>query len=188
MSQQELLKRVVAVLDSAAVPYMLTGSTVSSLQGEPRASHDIDFVVECSEAAVPELTAAFPAPEFYFSDDAARDAIRRLSMFNLLHVDTGDKVDFWLLTPEPFDRSRFSRRISEEMFGASLWVSAPEDTILAKLRWCQMAGGSEKQFNDALRVYEVQMPQLNLEYLSRWVGELDINAEWQRLRDTADVD
>jgi len=36
-----------------------------------------------------------------------------------------------------------------------IWVSSPEDTILAKLRWANLSGGSEKQFIDALRVYEV---------------------------------
>ena len=45
MSQQELLKRVVRILDGAKIKYMLTGSVVSSLQGEPRSTHDIDIVV-----------------------------------------------------------------------------------------------------------------------------------------------
>ena len=49
MPQQALLKRIVEALDGAGSPYMLTGSLASSLQGEPRASHDIDLVI--SESA-----------------------------------------------------------------------------------------------------------------------------------------
>ena len=45
MSQQKLLKLVVETLDSAGIEYMLTGSVVSSLQGKPRSTHDIDIVV-----------------------------------------------------------------------------------------------------------------------------------------------
>jgi hypothetical protein len=45
MSQPELLKGVVTRLDEAGIEYMLTGSIVSSLQGEPRATHDIDIVI-----------------------------------------------------------------------------------------------------------------------------------------------
>jgi len=45
MSQQELLKLVIARLDEAGIEYMLTGSLASSLQGEPRATHDIDLVI-----------------------------------------------------------------------------------------------------------------------------------------------
>ncbi len=37
MSQQELLRWAVQALDRAGIEYMLTGSIVSSLQGEPRA-------------------------------------------------------------------------------------------------------------------------------------------------------
>ncbi len=38
-------------------------------------------------------------------------------------------------------------------------------TILAKLRWAKLSGGSEKQFTDALRVFEVQAGELDLDYL-----------------------
>jgi len=40
MSQQELLKTVIQVLDRVGIPYMLTGSIVSSLQGEPRSTQE----------------------------------------------------------------------------------------------------------------------------------------------------
>ena len=46
MSQQELLKRVVQILTGSGIDYMVTGSVASSLQGEPRSTHDIDLVIE----------------------------------------------------------------------------------------------------------------------------------------------
>ena len=30
------------------------------------------------------------------------------SQFNLLDIRNGDKVDFWMLSDEPFDQSRFA--------------------------------------------------------------------------------
>ena len=71
------------------------------------------------------------------------DAINRQGMFNLIDVTSGDKVDFWMLTNEPFDRSRFARKYAEEVWGMRITVSSPEDTILAKLRWAKLSGGSE---------------------------------------------
>jgi hypothetical protein len=65
MSQQELLIRVVTVLEETITPYLLTGSVASSLQGEPRASHDIDLVVAMEAAGIPALVAAFLPPDFY---------------------------------------------------------------------------------------------------------------------------
>ncbi len=186
MSQQELLRRVVRALTDAGLDYMATGSVVSSLQGEPRASHDIDLVVAMVPSAAPALVAAFPPPEFYLSEESIRDAITARSMFNLLWIDTGDKVDFWMLTDEPFDQSRFARKRVEEVMGLRLKVSAPEDTILAKLRWARLAGGSEKQFTDALRVYELQRGQLDQSYLELWAGRLGVEQLWEKVKADAE--
>jgi hypothetical protein len=174
MSQQELLKQVIATLERLNIDYMVTGSIASSMQGEPRSSHDIDVVVNLPASAIPRLLKSFPPPDYYLAESAIRDAIQAGSMFNLLHVAEGEKVDFWILTEEPYDQSRFARRRREPALGSQLYVSAPEDTILMKLRWYKLAGGSEKQFTDALRVYEVQRELLDIGYLRDWATKLGI--------------
>jgi hypothetical protein len=108
-------------------------------------------------------------------------------MFSLLDSKEGGKVDFWVLTDEPFDHSRFARRYPEEFMGMKMQVSSPEDTILVKLRWANLSGGSEKQFTDALRVYEVQYEKLDIDYLEFWAKKLDIELLWNRLKDEAEV-
>jgi hypothetical protein len=186
MSQSSFLKTLVAVLDDLGIQYMLTGSLVSSLQGEPRASHDIDVVAEISHPAAEQLLERFPTPRYYASLDSVRQAIQRGEMFSVIDVDEGEKVDFWLLTDTPFDRSRFARRQREAFEETVIVVSSPEDTILAKLRWCDLSGGSEKQFGDALRVYEVQHGQLDLTYLEHWAETLGVQSLWRRLLSEAE--
>ena len=186
MSQQELLKRVAHVLDVQGVPYMVTGSFASSYLGAPRATHDIDLVVEIAPDRVAELLAAFPSPDYYLDEHAVRDAIARKAMFNLLQTTTGDKVDFWLVTDDPFDQSRFTRRQPADALGMRLVFSSPEDTILQKLKWADLSGGSEKQFIDALRVYELQRPTLDLAYLNDWAARLGVGAAWQRIQQEAE--
>ena len=66
-------------------------------------------------------------------------------------------------------------------------VSSPEDTILAKLRWAKLSGGSEKQFTDALRVYEVQYGNLDIAYLEYWARKLDVGSLWKRVMDEAET-
>jgi hypothetical protein len=185
MSQQELLIRVVDVLNRTGVDYMLTGSVASSFQGEPRSSHDVDLVVAPPPSAAKALAEAFPPPDFYLPEDFIREAIDRRSMFNLLWVTEGDKVDFWMLTDAPFDRSRFARKREEELFGVRMKISSPEDTILAKLNWAKESGGSEKQVTDALRVYEVQRDQLDLAYIDHWAAQLGVEPLWRRLKESA---
>jgi hypothetical protein len=178
---------VVAALDAAAIPYMISGSLASSLQGEPRASHDIDLVVEISPADVPRLAARLAGePPLYLDQIGARDAVAHGTLFNLIDEHTGDKVDFWPLTSEPFDRSRFARRRWVDALGLRLPFSAPEDTILMKLRWAHDAGGSERQLTDALRVYELQAAVLDHAYLDEWAAVLGVTDALARLRDQAE--
>ena len=182
MSQQALLTRIVEALDGDGIPYMLTGSLASSLQGEPRATHAIDLVVDIAASDVARVTRALSAPEVCLDEDAVSDAPRRRTMFNLIDSSSGDKADFWLLTDDPFDRERFARRLRVEALGLELSVSTPEDTILMKLRWSAQAGGSEKQFNDALGVYEFQGDVLDLAYLDRWAETLGLSAALVEIR------
>ena len=181
MSQSELLKKTAIVLDRLGVPFMLTGSLASSLQGEPRATHDIDVVVDVPAGRVDAILQEFPPPDYYLNRDAVEQALEQKGMFNLLELREGDKVDFWVLTDEPFDRSRFARRVRFDVDGVSVAVSAPEDTILMKLKWARDAGGSERQYRDALGVYEVQRGLLNVAYLEQWIGHLGLTGDWQRL-------
>lgn len=185
MSQPNLLKRIIDALDAAGIDYMITGSVASSLQGEPRLTHDLDLVAAIDIRQVDTLAKALSGTELYLDVEAARDAVRTGGMFNVIDMVEGDKVDFWMLTKEPFDRSRFGRRYPEQVFGLQLQVSSPEDTILAKLLWCKLSGGSEKQFRDALRVYEVQARLLDLGYLEKWVHQLAVRDLWDRILEEA---
>jgi hypothetical protein len=186
VSQSELLKAVIDELNRCRIEYMLTGSLASSLQGEPRLTHDIDLVVAMDAAGADRIIEAFPSPDYYMSAAAVHDAVRNRRMFNLLDLREGDKVDFWLLTDDPFDRSRFSRRCQMTSQDLNLWVSSPEDTILAKLRWAELSGGSEKQFGDALRIYEVQRQNLDAGYIGEWAENLGLKEIWDRLQESAE--
>ena len=183
MSQQALLKRIVEALDEAGIPYMLTGSLASSLQGEPRTTHDIDLVVDIAPADVARVSQALSGPHIYLDERAVSEATRRRAMFNLIDSSSGDKADFWLLTDEPFDRERFARRVLVEALGLRLSVCTPEDTILMKLLWSARSGGSEKQLNDALRVYELQAGSLDDDYLDEWAARLDVAAALAAIRE-----
>ena len=164
---------------------MLTGSFASSIQGEPRSTHDIDLVVALTPSDADRLVGVFPDPEFYLSPQAVREAIEQRWMFNLLERKSGGNVDFWILTDHPFDTSRFARKRQVKAWGLTLKVSTPEDTILAKLRWAEESGGSEKQFTDALPIYEVQYPLLDMAYLDDWARRLGVTAFWERLKSEA---
>ena len=65
-------------------------------------------------------------------------------------------------------------------------VSAPEDTILMKLKWAADSGGSQKQFSDALHVFELQRHLLNRSYIDSWATRLNILDLWTQLQRSAE--
>lgn len=164
---------------------MITGSIVSSLQGEPRLTHDLDVLLAVQKNQVADLLGAFPPPQFYVDAQAIEEAIRTSSMFNVIDIVDGDKIDFWLLRDDPFDRSRFGRKYQERLFGTDVKVSSPEDTILAKLWWARLSGGSEKYFQDALRVFEIQGTILDGVYLEEWAERLEVGDLLRRILEEA---
>ncbi|HVT88083.1 MAG TPA: hypothetical protein VHD56_04460 [Tepidisphaeraceae bacterium] len=52
--------------------------------------------------------------------------------------------------------------------------------ILRKRLWAKDYE-SEKQFRDAMGVYELQYAKLEIAYLRQWIGELKLDEVWQRL-------
>jgi hypothetical protein len=185
MREQDLLRRLIGVLEQSATPYLLTGSFVSSLQGYPRSTGNLDLVARLGEEGIRELKLAFPPPEFELDEQAALRAAEAGESFALVDLAGGGRVDFWPASDSAFDRSRFARRQVEEFQGLRLAVSSPEDTILVKLYWGLRTGERRLQAEDALGVYELQASRLDRPYLRRWAAELGIARELAELESEA---
>ena len=174
MSQEELFATVVQVLNELNISYMLVGSVASSFYGEPRSTHDIDFVMAILPPDVERLAESFEKPRYYLSEEAIREAVARGNPFNLIDSHTGSKADFWPLKSDPYHQTCFNRRKKQKIFENDTYIATPEDLILTKLEWYKLSGGSEVQFKDALGIYEVQRENLDLDYIYKWSERLEI--------------
>jgi len=169
--------RVIAVLEDLGVPYVLGGSLASSLVGEPRATADVDLAVRLSDADVSSLVRALES-EFYVSEEAAHEAVRRHASFNLVHLETVLKVDLFVLGDDLLDRRQLERRTRVRVSDdppRELWVGSAEDQVLRKLRWYRDGGGiSERQWRDVIGILAVQGERLDREELRAAAREADL--------------
>lgn len=176
-SPLEATARLARVFEELSVRYALVGSVASSLQGVPRATADADLIADLPEDRVGVLVRLLEE-EFYIDEAAVREALARTSMFNVVHLGTGYKVDVYLTGGEPFQQSRLARRkpvriLGEE--GAEVYVATPEDVILGKLAWFRLGKEtSTRQFIDVLGVLRLQGDRMDLEYLQRWADVLEV--------------
>ena len=76
LPELELLRRVKEIFEQLGIFYFVTGSIASISYGEPRTTNDIDIVASIQASHIRALCDAFQSPEFYLSEDAARDAVR----------------------------------------------------------------------------------------------------------------
>jgi hypothetical protein len=179
VSLAAVLAGTVARLERAGVPYMITGSVASSFHGEPRATRDLDVVIDPDAGGVERLVGQLHADGWYVEADAAHRALADRTQFNAIDAATGWKVDFVVRRDRPFSREEFGRRSSANLLGTPTWIASPEDTIVAKLEWAS-AGGSERQLADVAAMLDIGGDSLDLAYIEHWVAELGLPATWHR--------
>lgn len=178
MSLGAFLGRVVEVLDEAGVPYMLTGSLASAFYAVPRATQDIDVVIEAQREGIERLIEGLLAAGWYADRDAALEAWQGQSQFNAIEPDTGWKADFIVRKNRAHSREEFNRRERISLLGVELAVASLEDVLIAKLEWSRL-GDSALQRRDVAQLLERTWQRLDRAYVERWVTELGLEEEWR---------
>lgn len=179
----EVALLVARALERAGVDYFLGGSLASSVQGEPRATKDIDFVVDLPEGKVQQLQAEL-GPDFEVDVEALGEAVRRRGSWHVFYLPSFVKVDLFVRRDGPFDESEFARRFPLEVSpGVHLVIKRPEDTGLRKFLWFRDGGGdSTTQWRDVVEVLRVSGPEIDDAYLDLWAARLQVGDLLARAR------
>lgn len=193
MSQSKVLAAmlpVVATLEDLGIDYYIGGAVASLVHGTYRTTADVDIIAEMR----PEHVRAFVErlqDTYYVDADMIKDALRRRSEFNVIHLATMFKVDIFFPKHRPFDqmvRQRVQERDLHILDEHTLIrTESPEDVILSKLEWFQMGGRvSTRQWGDILGVLRVQQ-HLDLAYLRHWANELHLTDLLTQALQEADI-
>lgn len=180
----EALSPFLNTLEYLGLEYQIVGSVASSAYGAARSTRDIDMVCALDASKVSELVSSLK--ELYYIDsDAAHEAIRTSGSFNLIHLKTMFKLNVFILKNTSYDKESFSRRRVESLIpddNLKIFLSSPEDVILAKLNWYRLGGEiSEKQWQDINTVFQVQGESLDQDYIVKWSHELGLLDLWKRI-------
>jgi hypothetical protein len=174
-----ILAPVIERLETAEIPYMMVGSFVSSYHGKPRSTYDVDIVIDSGVDQLRRFIESMPLENYYRDLSDAMQALKSRSMFNVLHNDSNWKFDFIFVPRDAFGASQFARRQRIDYEGLPLFISSAEDNVIAKLNWAKM-GESERQIVDVGNVLRVREGELDLDYIRKWVGELRLEAQWEK--------
>ncbi|MGV3617313.1 MAG: hypothetical protein ACO1SV_18455 [Fimbriimonas sp.] len=178
MTVLEIVSDVVKRFEALGLRYALGGSLASSIWGQMRQTNDADIVLRLPRSFAPALKEAFASPYLISGSEieAALESTEEFRTVQVLHMDEAFKIDLFLLRDGEFEATELDRaRIVTVAPGIAIRVYAPENIVIAKLRWYKVGNRvSDRQWNDIVQVLEVQRGQLDEAYLDQWASHFGV--------------
>lgn len=177
----ELFLLFVRPLQQAGFRYLVTGSVAAIFYGEPRLTLDVDLVVFLNDRNMASLADMFPSSDFYLPppETIAAEARReQRGHFNILHLETGFKADFYLTGRDELEAWAFRFKRCVQYEGETVALAPPEYVIVRKLEYYR-EGGSEKHLRDIRSMMAVSGEQLNQPSLQDWIQRRGLQVQWK---------
>jgi hypothetical protein len=182
MLEPELFLLFVRPLNRTNIRYLIGGSVAAIFYGEPRLTHDVDFVVALTNRDIQQLTEVFPESDFYLppleviAEEVARGT---RGQFNVIHTATGFKADFYPAgDADELNVWGFRCRREIQYGGETLALAPPEYVIVRKLEFFRERG-SDKHLRDIRSMLALSKEQIDSDQLHEWIQRLGLQAEWQ---------
>lgn len=166
MTSNEAVSAVIAALEDARIPYMVTGSYASNAYGLARATKDADIVIEVVPDALRGLVERL-GPELQLDRQMTFETITSTTRNVIAVAASPFKIELFHLSADAFDRERFARRVLSPFLGRMSYLQTAEDVVVQKLRWSK-EGRRRKDVEDARSVIAVSGSRLDWPYIHGW--------------------
>lgn len=173
--QRDILLQIAGLMEEYKIPYLLTGSFAVSYYGFPRATHDIDFVVEIHQDGKERILALLKRLDqgYDYDESLVVKAVENFRQFDVFHFDSGIKIDFWIRSQNEFELNKFQRIQTIRIGDKNISAVSAEDLILTKLEWCQEVR-SERHLRDCAGIIKIRQSELDWKYLNLWAKKLGV--------------
>ena len=181
LEQKRAFGGVIDILEAMGIEYVIWGGVAAITYGEPRFTRDMDVLVRLHYDQVDTLARVLEEDGYYVSVEAIRDAVDRHFYFNVIHIETGIKVDFLVAERDPIHVWAFEHcRVKnfDEFRQAS--YMPPESVILTKLR-AHQDSGSTRHLDDIEGILRVSGPELDLAYVDREAARIGAFGTWREI-------
>lgn len=170
--------KLVKTLEENNFEYMLVGSLASMVYGEPRMTKDFDIVIEIEPKNLQNFYKLFDFKEYYIPpyEVLSQELINR-GCFNLIHHNTGYKIDFMFRKNNAHSIEEFNRKTKLDFIeGVKVFIASPEDVIIKKLLFFK-EGMSFKHIDDIKGI--LANSSIDFNYLNKWLQNLNLEDLWK---------
>jgi len=183
------LKLVIEALNAAGVEYLIGGAIAEWAWGEPRATQDLDLVVNIPIKSVNKLSKELEKRDMLIPAEIILDNIledRADIPINAIHMYSGLKADLYPVREgDELRRSAFQRREQVD-YGppiGKVYIHSPEDLILYKLLYFGLSQQS-KHSRDVAAILKSKKNELDLDYIDGWATRLGLSSLWKEMLDS----
>ncbi len=179
----EFILLVLEALEAADIPYMIGGAVAAWAWGEPRATRDLDLVIQIPKGAEVRLSDELEKRNMLLPADIIQDRLkdhRGDDRLNAIHATSGYKADLYLLRDgDQFRAEAFRRRVLVDLGPGlgELYLHSPEDLILYKLLYYSVSQQT-KHIRDIASIMRTMGDKLDTGYIQRWVDVKELHALW----------
>jgi len=183
LSYEDFVRQVIAAVEAASVAYMIGGAVAAWAWGEPRATLDLDLVVNIPLEAVGQLSKELEKRDMFVPEAIILNNIleeRADIPINAIHMHSGYKADLYPLREgDELRTSAFNRRqkidLGEPLGEVSL--HSPEDLIIYKL-WYYSISQQTKHIRDITSIMMTLGDELEFNYIENWVNKKGLTSIW----------
>ncbi|MCA1814534.1 MAG: hypothetical protein LC624_11390, partial [Halobacteriales archaeon] len=176
----DTLRRLVAVLERAGIPYMVVGGLASFAWGDPRTTRDFDIAVVVDE----EPGVVGGKVRGVLASAGVEPLGPYSTAFGMRYVLPFPALPFDVFLVGREDAIEFVRRRQQNIAGMALWFVSPEDFVASKLRNAKLdAAGQREDLQDAAAVLFRQWPTFLFEEARNRAKATGVEVELETLVD-----
>ena len=187
LEYNDFVLMVLDALEKSDIPYMIGGAVAAWAWGEPRATRDLDLVIQIPERAVDKLSQELEKRDMYLPAEIIRERLkdRREDVpINAIHGASGFKADLYILREgDAFREEAFQRRVLVNL-GPGLgevYLHTPEDLIIYKLLYYSVSEQT-KHLHDITSIVQTMGDQLDMVYIDKWLAAKERQDLWKSIQ------
>lgn len=180
------LSLVIEALNAAGIEYLIGGAIAAWAWGEPRATQDLDLVVNIPIKFVNKLSKELAKRDMFIPAEIILDNIledRADIPINAIHMHSGLKADLYPVREgDELRQSAFQRREQVD-YGppiGKVYIHSPEDLILYKLMYFGLSQQS-KHSRDIAAILKAKKDHLDMDYIEQWTARLGLSTLWKEM-------
>lgn len=186
MEITDFMLLVLDALRASNVEYAISGAVSVWAWGEPRTTRDFDVVINLPVERMMAFSKELEKRDMLVPADIMLDTLiedRADIPLNAIHLYTGYKADLFMLRPgDIYGETAFARRrlVDLEPPLGEVYVNAPEDLILNKLRYYAISQ-QPKHTRDIASILVAMGDELDRTYIETWAERLGVWQLWQEV-------